>query len=427
MYSKHAPIIDALADLMEFLVDQQYSSPPILLRPWQDDEDIIMMEENENTSTLFSALVSPRRLQQTRYIMGVEDEAAFEANVSTPQLYSIESKELLGNLQELASAIALQRFRFVNRLVAAKANNNSENDYGVCHCLARILTAVCRGYSKVVHSIQWMDRQKHPPQQVQGDNGDVATAATVLPQHIPTSAAGGCLDFLAKCCGPTQDSVTICTMALPIVTPLLQTEVGLSVQWLPLMQRRAIIPHQIRGIQGGEDHYYASLSLSSADETSPMDYHEFVHHFRGTVLKDALLACYHCHADYYLASCTAAVEEFCDDGNSTALVAAAEPTLSLEQTALHLEAALYCLAVVAENALLEVSSSAYKSFSASNGNHFAQAVSSTTSDVVASNSKIGECLLRCTIALAQKPNCLSNLLTLKQACHFVRKVCPWTL
>jgi hypothetical protein len=100
--------------------------------------------------------------------MGVEDEASFQANISASQLYSIESKELLGILQELASAIALQRFRFVDRLVTAAANNNnnnnnnnnSDNDYGVFHCLARILTAICRGYSKVVHSIQWMDQQK---------------------------------------------------------------------------------------------------------------------------------------------------------------------------------------------------------------------------------------------------------------------------
>jgi hypothetical protein len=420
MYSNHAPILDALADLMEFMVDQQYSSPPIPSRPRHNNED--MIDENDILSTSSIALVSPRRFQQTRIIMGVEDEVSFQANISTRQLYSIESKELLGILQELASAIALQRFRFVDRLVAADSNNNSDNDYGVCHCLARILTAVCRGYAKVVHSIQWMDQQNHQ-QQGQGDNGGAITAASILQHYIPSSAAGGCLDFLGKCCGPQQPSVTICAMVLPIVTPLLRTEVGLAVQWLPLLQRRAIIPHQIRVIDEEEGQLkQTSFSLSSAYETSGMDYHEFVHQFRTTVLKDALLGCYHSHSDYYLASCTAAVEEFCDDRSSTTAVA--DPTSSSERTALHLEAALYCMSEVADQRLLDMLSSASTSLLARDSNdNDAQVVSSTSSDLITCH-KVGECLQRCTVALAHKPYCLSNLLTSKQACHFVRKVRP---
>jgi hypothetical protein len=419
--------MDALADLMEFMVDQQYSSPPTTSRPWQDLED--MIEETHFSSVASTALVSPRRFQQTRFIMGVEDEASFQANISTLQLYSIESKELLGILQELALAIALQRFRFVDRLVAVKTNNNNrDNDYGVCHCLARILTAVCRGYSKVIHSIQWMDQQKQQQQQGQGDNSSTAAAATVLPQHIPPSAASGCLDFLAKCCGPQQPSVTICAMVLPIVTPLLQIEVGLAVQWLPLLQRRAIISHQIRMIEIEGDPR-PTLSLSSAYETSHMDYHEFVHQFRRTTLKDALLGCYHGHSDYYLASCTAAMEEFCDGGCSTASASeptSSEPTSSSDHTALHLEAALFCMAEVADQVLLDMSSSTSTSLLASNSSNTNQVVSSTSSDFITSNNKVVEYLQRCTVALAQKPNSLSNLLTLKQACHFVRKVLAWS-
>jgi hypothetical protein len=43
------------------------------------------------------------------------DEASFRSNISAVQLLSIESKEMASILEELVSAIGLQRFRFVDR------------------------------------------------------------------------------------------------------------------------------------------------------------------------------------------------------------------------------------------------------------------------------------------------------------------------
>ena len=58
--------------------------------------------------------VSEQRMIQTRYIMQV-DEASFRSNITTEQLVLIESKEMSSILEELVSAVGLQRFRFVDR------------------------------------------------------------------------------------------------------------------------------------------------------------------------------------------------------------------------------------------------------------------------------------------------------------------------
>ncbi|KAG7342510.1 hypothetical protein IV203_007603 [Nitzschia inconspicua] len=379
MYSDNDAVIDALADLLEFMVQQH---PPRKGDTHERDShstNKVVEEEEEgpnNNPTFDSSqdLVSDRRFQQTRLIMGVTDEASFRASITSQQLYSIESKELVGIWEELASAIALQRFRFVDR--------QARGDWSVCHCLARILAAVCQGYSKVVHMMMRLEKQQQ--QQQQHHHHHQVTSSTVLStvqKYIPTSAAGGCLEFLSKCC--SHPSVTICAIVLPIVTPILATEVGLATQWLPLLQRRAIIPHVMINNE-------SSVSLLLAHDTSQVGYDEFVQQFRNTILRDALVACYTIHPDYYLSSCTAAIEEFCTFSNdATTITSKITP-----QTALHLEAALYCMAVVAETAL---------------------------SIKEGIPTKVVDTLHRCTTALARKPTSLSNPLTLKQACHFVRE------
>jgi hypothetical protein len=380
MYSDHDQVIDALADLIEFMVEQH---PPRQSNGDEDGDNNYYNYYYNGTSTTTpppssAELVSPRRFQQTRFIMGVADEASFRANITAQQLYSIESKELGSILEELASAISLQRFRFMDR--------QAKGDLAVCHCLARILTAVCQGYTKVVQMMMLLEQQQQQQQQ-RHPNDD--TSIPTVQKHIPASAAGGCLEFLSKCCA--HSSVTICAMVLPVVTPILATEVGLATQWLPLLQRRAIIPHHCIDMVNGQ------LSLLLAYETSQVGYEDFVEQFRATVLKDALVACYQIHPDYYLASCTAAIEEFCmvaqeEQAVAAATAASSSSSSSEPQTSLHLEAALYCMAIVADVAL---SSEA---------------------------AKVAEVLQRCTAALARKPKSLSNPLTLKQACHFVRKV-----
>ena len=58
-------------------------------------------------------------MTQVRYIMQV-DEASFKSNISSIQLVTIESKEMESILEELSSAIGLQRFRFVERQNSGK-------------------------------------------------------------------------------------------------------------------------------------------------------------------------------------------------------------------------------------------------------------------------------------------------------------------
>ena len=62
-----------------------------------------------------SPTVSDEYMTQVRYIMQVDDEASFKSNISVQTLISIESKEMDVILEELISAIGLQRFRFVQR------------------------------------------------------------------------------------------------------------------------------------------------------------------------------------------------------------------------------------------------------------------------------------------------------------------------
>ena len=146
------------------------------------------------------------------------------------------------------------------------------------------------------------------------DNNDTTTLS-MYQQCIPPGP--GCLDMLTKCA--THPSVQICAMVLPIITPVLATEVGLATQWLPILQRRAIIPHhyQAKDMNDDDDDNDNETKPSPqvlslvADDTSYVGYQDFIQHFRQTVLADALVACYNSHSDYYLASCTAAIEEFC--------------------------------------------------------------------------------------------------------------------
>lgn len=93
---------------------------------------------------------------------------------------------------------------------------------------------------------------------------------------------------------------------------------------LPVLQRRAIVPHLI--IPPGR------LTII-AQEICGVSFHEF-ESFRNGILSDFLLVCWRIDPGNFMDSCTAAIEEFC----STQHVS---PELSLQ-----LEAALFCVEVV---------------------------------------------------------------------------------
>jgi hypothetical protein len=178
----------------------------------------------------------------------------------------------------------------------------------------------------------------------------------------------GLLDLLMK--AAAHPSVSVCALSMDVLSQLVPREVGLSHQLLPVLQRRAIAPH----------HFVGSIPSLSASDICGANFHEF-QNFRETVLTDALIACWKDSAENYMASCTAAIEEFCS-GNA--------PT----QVSFHLEAALFCLAAIADEALGTEGAFAHTSH-----------------------------LERVTSALAGKPTSLTgNPLTLAQLCRFLRKV-----
>lgn len=86
MYSDSKQVVDALAEFVEACVSE-------------DEEAPIVLEE---------------RMTQVRYLLQV-DEVSFQSNFSADQLNMIESKEMSAIVDELVSAIGLQRFRFTER------------------------------------------------------------------------------------------------------------------------------------------------------------------------------------------------------------------------------------------------------------------------------------------------------------------------
>ena len=213
------------------------------------------------------------------------------------------------------------------------------------------------------------------------------------------------LELLSKCA--SHPSVSICATVLPVITPALKTQSGLATQWLPTLQRRAIIPHYpnnnaILSPSSGNSQIENSdkpyIPLLAASDICFVEFEEFMDRFRETVLADALNACYSVNSEYYLASCTAAIEEFCVGDVVT------------EQTSFHLEAALFCLSVVSEQVLsgLSLDPTGARAPSPNPGKK--------------PNANIPSYLVRCTAALAKKPKSLNNSLTMAQACRFMRNV-----
>ena len=212
-------------------------------------------------------------------------------------------------------------------------------DHDVCRSLARIAASVCSACKR-------LSREG---------------------RHL--QAGPGLLDLLKAASHP---SVNICGIALEVLSELVESEVGLGNQLLPILQRRAITPHRFSS-DGIPSLIVSDVCGANFDAFDA---------FRNGILVDALVACWKSNTEHYLASCTAAIEEFCG--------AASSATVSF-----HLEAALFCMTAVADEAMGQ-------------------------SEDPVSHSPF---LARSTRALAGKPKSLtSNPLTLIQACAFVKKV-----
>jgi hypothetical protein len=176
------------------------------------------------------------------------------------------------------------------------------------------------------------------------------------------------VELMQKAAGHSY--VNISGIAIAILTKTTERGFSLADDLLPLLQRRAIIPH--RFVDG-------SLSLAAYDICG-VDFHEF-ENFRESVLSDALAVCWKSNPAQYMNSCTSAVEEFCKE----------QPSLELS---LQLEAALYCIEAVAEDIF--------------DSHHPFPCTAQ---------------LRRCIEALSPKPVSLtSNPLTLGRMCRLIRKV-----
>ncbi|KAL3802827.1 hypothetical protein HJC23_007604 [Cyclotella cryptica] len=185
-------------------------------------------------------------------------------------------KARLSILAEFISAVGLQRLRFSER--------QAKGDIAVCRCLTRT------GARVLLESKDFIS------------NGSLDVSLD------------GLLDLLFK--SVLHPSVDICGIALEAFSGIAPSNNEISTRLLPYLQGKAIIPVQLRNDAQG--------------------YEDFVD-FRNQFLIDALVACYTGCSAFYLQSCSAAVEEFCQ--------ATVSPHLPHQ-----LEAALFCLVAVSDKA-----------------------------------------------------------------------------
>jgi hypothetical protein len=177
----------------------------------------------------------------------------------------------------------------------------------------------------------------------------------------------GVINLLLK--AGSHPSVHVSGLVLPVLAHITKRIPSLVQDLLPILQRRAIIPHVFHS---------GKVALASPSSCG-VNFHDF-ERFRETVLSDVLVTCWKVLGDAFLDSCTSAVEEFCSDNGSM-------------QVSLHLEAAVFCIAAISHEI-----TTCYPI------PHVAQ-------------------LKRCTLAFCKKSqSVMQNPLTLARVCSFFSKV-----
>lgn len=262
-------------DVVGIICDTMYSDSSYVIDA--------LAEFIETTVVVDEKVMSTGRMNQVRHILGV-DEFEFKSQFSGQQLKAIESREMAIIADEVVSGVGLQRFRFVEREIIG--------DFDLCRNLARIAASVCN---------TWLE---------------------VLEPESESKPERGLIILLMK--AAAHPAVHVCAISLPSLNRLVSVIPALAEELLPILQRRAIIPHRLRDCR---------LSLDASDLCG-VNFHEF-QNFRENVLVDALVACWKTYADQFMDSCTSAVEEFCS-GTSLPV-----------DVSLQLEAALFCLEKVA--------------------------------------------------------------------------------
>lgn len=348
--------IGSQVNIVEVMSDSLYSDSDVVTDALAELFETILRRNAENMANL-------EGIKLTRSFLGNESLSSSPL-AATEDIMREEERERDLILTEFISAVGLQRFRFTGR--------QSHGDVAVCRCLARIASLIAMASQSSLRSAQ---------------------------QH---GSAAGLIDLLLK--AAAHPSVHVCGIALEALPRLVCPETNLSIRLLPVLQRRAIIPHSHVGI---------SPSLDASDHCG-VDFHEF-ESFREHLLSDGLLACYRNGRGFYMESCASAVDEFC-----------AAPTSV--KVSFQLEAALFCLCAVALDAskralLLNASPAAQAAASKASALRQGHDESgSVAEDARHHDTQLG----RCTSALAKKPVCAtSNPLTLTQMCRFLGKYANW--
>lgn len=184
----------------------------------------------------------------------------------------------------------------------------------------------------------------------------------------PRPIGRGLVEMLLKVASHPQ--VNIASIAVQAIPLLLDPSNSIVREVLPILQRRAIIPHDVNGDR-------VDLQTESYGGVSLEDFLNFREH----VLTDALVDCWKADGEGFFDSCTSAVEEFCAVGSSIGV-------------SLFLEAAIFCIEAVGSTVM-------------SSHHPFTQSAQ----------------LKRCTEALAKRPaSLLASSFTLARMACMIRTV-----
>lgn len=259
-------------DIVGVLSDAMYSDFPEVVDALADLVDAVVLISDDK-------MMSAGRMKQVQHIIQV-DESSFRAQFSPQQLKAIEASEMGEIVNDLITAIGLQRLRFVSR--------QQQGDLHVCRNLARIASSVV-GVWLDVHGTKSLQSIEH-----------------------------GALELLNKAAG--HASVNISAIALTALSRFVALSPNLAKGLLPTLQRRAIIPHHATG----------GKYVLEAQDSCGVGFNDFSE-FRDTILTEVLQSyCWTANGEVFMDSCTSAIEEFCSKSAS-------------EAVALQLEAALYCI------------------------------------------------------------------------------------
>lgn len=199
---------------------------------------------------------------------------------------------------------------------------------------------------------------------------------------IPAAAL---IDLLTK--AASNPTIHVSGLAVEILTEMVRVDASLCMKVLPLLQHRAIVPYVVIG----------SAPSLVASEVSGVDFPDF-ESFRDNQLADALHACFFQNSTFYVDSCTSAMEEFCSSSSTV-------------EVSFQLEAALFCMAVVADKVVPRRQDQ--------------EVMGGIGNVALPSATEFDGQLRRCTSALSQKPLFLAaNPLALAQLNAFIRKVGP---